>query len=287
MNIVLTGANGFIGNYFLRRYGNVHIIHPFSFLANDLETLELQGIDAVIHLSALVHQMGGASPDEYQRINVHQTLDLARKAKLAGVPHFIFMSTVKVYGEENDTPYTETSLCRPIDDYGKSKFRAEQELLALEDASFKISIIRTPIVYGHGVKANIRNLLSLVRISPFLPFGKIQNRRSMVYIGNLCHLVNEIVLQGQNGIFLAADDTPLSTSDFIKIISNKLHKKLYLVRIPFFATALKTLKPSFYQRLYGNLELDNTLTKEKLQLSNPYTTEAGIDAMIFREKELR
>ena len=278
--LLITGSNGFVGSYFINKYKNKYDIKTFSFLKDNINTLDCNTIDVVFHLSALVHQMGGASTEEYEKVNVTQTLQLAKKAKESGVKHFIFMSTVKVYGEETTNTYTENTLCNPEDEYGKSKLKAEKELLKFEDESFKISIIRTPIVYGYGVKANIKNLVSLVNKIPFLPFGKIENKRSMVYIGNICHLVDEIITQEKAGVFLASDDKPLSTSRLIELIAKNLDKKIYLVKIPFFESLLKTLKPSFHKRLYGSLEVDNTITKEKLNLVNPYSVEDGIRLMI-------
>lgn len=278
--LLITGSNGFIGNYFINNYKSKYNIKTFSFLKNDINTLDCNTIDIVFHLSALVHQMGGASANEYEKINVIQTIELAKKAKESGVKHFIFMSTVKVYGEETNSKYIENTVCNPEDDYGKSKLKAEQELQKLEDENFKISIIRTPIVYGYGVKANIKNLINLVNKVPVLPFGKIKNKRSMVYIGNLCHLVDEIIIQKKSGIFLACDDEPLSTSKLIEFIAKNIEKKTYLIKIPFFETLLKILKPSFHKRLYGSLEIDNTITKEKLNLINPYSVEDGVRLMI-------
>lgn len=296
--LLITGSNGFIGNYFINKYKNKYDIKTFSFLKDDINRLDCNSIDIVFHLSALVHQMGGASASEYEKINVTQTLQLAKKAKESGVKHFVFMSTVKVYGEETNSIYTENTVCNPEDDYGKSKLKAEQELQKLEDENFKISIIRTPIVYGYGVKANIKNLINLVNKVPVLPFGKIKNKRSMVYIGNLCHLVDEIIIQKKSGIFLACDDEPLSTSKLIELIAKNLNlvkrsgcgtitlceKKMYLIKIPFFESLLKILKPSFHKRLYGSLEVDNSITKQKLNLSNPYSVEEGIRLMIKGEK---
>ena len=281
--LLITGSNGFVGNYFINKYKNKYEIKTFSFLKNDINTLDCNTIDIVFHLSALVHQMGGASANEYEKINVIQTIELAKKAKESGVKHFIFMSTVKVYGEETNSKYIENTVCNPEDDYGKSKLKAEQELQKLEDENFKISIIRTPIVYGYGVKANIKNLINLVNKVPVLPFGKIKNKRSMVYIGNLCHLVDEIIIQKKSGIFLASDDQPLSTLRLIELIAKNLDKKIYLVKIPFFESLLKILKPSFHKRLYGSLEVDNSITKEKLNLKNPYSVEDGIKLMINGE----
>ena len=285
MNTLLTGSSGFIGSYFINNYSNKYNIKIFSFFKNDFKKLTLDNVNNIIHLSALVHQMGGASKDEYEKVNVIQTLKLAKKAKKSGLKHFVFMSTVKVYGEETNNKYTENSICTPEDEYGKSKLNAEIELLKLEDDNFKISIIRTPIVYGYGVKANIMNLINLVSKIPILPFGKIENKRSMVYIGNLCNLIDEIIVQKRSGIFLASDDEPLSTTTLIELISKNLDKKVYLLKIPFFESLLKIIKLSFHKRLYGSLEVDNSITKEKLNLVNPYSVEDGIRLMIKGDKK--
>jgi UDP-glucose 4-epimerase len=279
-NILLTGANGFVGSYFKSNYNNKYNINTFSFLNDSYKALDLSSINTIIHLSALVHQMGGASEEEYEKINVIQTMKLAKKAKESDVKHFIFMSTVKVYGEETDIAYDENSECLPKDDYGKSKLKAEQELQKLQDDNFKVSIIRTPIVYGYGVKANIKSLINLVKKVPVLPFGKIENKRSMIYIGNLCHLIDEIIIQEKAGMFLACDDEPLSTTKLIELISENLDKKVYLIKIPFFESLLKLVKLSFHKRLYESLEVDNSKTKEVLNLVNPYSVEDGIRLMI-------
>jgi nucleoside-diphosphate-sugar epimerase len=278
--LLITGSSGFVGSYFIMKYKNKYDIKTFSFRKDDIDIFDCADVDTVFHLSALVHQMGGASAQEYEKVNVTQTLQLANKAKESGVKHFVFMSTVKVYGEETNSVYTENSICNPEDEYGKSKQKAEIELLKLENENFKISILRTPIIYGYGVKANIKNLVNLVNKVSVLPFGKIENKRSMVYIGNICHLVDEIITQQKEGIFLASDDEPLSTSRLIELIAKNLDKNIYLVKIPFFESLLKILKPSFHKRLYGSLEVDNSITKEKLNLVNPYSVEDGIRLMI-------
>lgn len=283
MNILLTGSNGFLGSYFINKYTSKYNITTFSFLNDDFEKLDLNGINTVVHLSALVHQMGGASAEEYERVNVTQTLELAHKAKKSGVKQFVFMSSVKVYGEETDIAYREDSLCRPEDEYGRSKLKAEIELQKLKDNDFKVSIIRTPIVYGYGVKANIKNLINLVKKVPVLPFGSIENRRSMVYIGNLCNLIDVVIDKRISGIFLASDDKAISTTKLIELIAKELDKKVYLVKIPFFETLLKIVKPDFHKRLYGSLEVDNNKTKEILDFKNLYTVEDGVRLMLNGE----
>jgi UDP-glucose 4-epimerase len=281
--LLITGSNGFVGSYFINKYKDKYEIKTFSFLKDDISTLDCNDMDVIFHLSALVHQMGGASSEEHERVNVTQTLELAKRAKEAGAKQFVFMSTVKVYGEETESKYSENSECHPEDEYGKSKLKAEIELQKLENENFKVSIIRTPIVYGYGVKANIKNLINLVKKVSILPFSRIENRRSMVYVGNLCHLVDEVITQQKSGVFLASDDEPLSTSRLIELIAKGLNKKIYLIKIPFFETLLKIVKPSFHKRLYGSLEVDNTITKEKLNLKNRYSVEEGIKSMLNGE----
>jgi len=282
--VLLTGANGFIGSCFHTFYKEKYKIKTFSFLNNNLNSLNLNNINTIVHLSALVHQMGGASKEEYYRVNVDNSLKLAQKAKQSGVKHFIFMSSIKVYGEESDEVYKENTPCNPQDDYGRSKLKAEIELKKLEDSSFTISIIRTPIVYGAGVKANILNLIKLVDKVPILPLGNIQNRRSMVYIVNLCAIIDRIIELKKSGIFLASDDKPISTSNFIDLIAKALNKKIFLFSFSYFNLIVKKIKPSFYKRLYMSLEIDNSITKKELSLSNVYTTEEGINLMLKKEK---
>ncbi len=280
MKLLLTGSSGFVGSYFQSNYNDIYDIETFSFLKDNLDNLDLTQIDTVIHLSALVHQMGGATKEEYWRVNVDNTLALAQKAKQSGVKQFIFVSSVKVYGEESDTPYSETTKCEPIDDYGLSKLEAENRLREMADEGFTVSILRTPIVYGKGVKANILNLVKLVDRVPVLPFGGIDNRRSMVYIGNLCDMIDQIGKSGMGGVFLAGDDRPVSTTELIEIIAKAKGKNITLLNIPLFPELLKAVKPSFYKRLYESLEADNSWTKKVLGFENGVSTEKGIGKML-------
>ena len=283
-SLLLTGANGFVGSYFKSKYVAKYNIQTFSFLNDDFKSLHVEGVEVIIHLSALVHQMDGADKEEYEKVNVIQTLDLACKAKENGVKHFVFMSTVKVYGEETNVAYSETTACNPEDGYGKSKLKAEVELQKLESDDFKISIIRTPIVYGYGVKANIRNLIRLVQKVPILPFGNIQNKRSMIYVGNLCFFMDAIIEKQISGVFLVADERAISTTELIKLIAQALDKRVYLVQVPFFKRLLKLVKLSFYKRLFESLEVDNhdTIIRlfDKTKVSLPFSMEEGIKSMV-------
>ena len=136
--ILLTGANGFVGNYFLKKYSSSYEIITFSFLNDNFANLDLSNIDVVIHCSALVHQMQEASWELYEKINIHQTIQLADKAKKSGVKHFIFLSTIKVYGEESNKCYYENSRTNPTDYYSVSKLKAEDSIRNIESPNFKI-----------------------------------------------------------------------------------------------------------------------------------------------------
>lgn len=286
-DLLITGADGFIGAHLCKSLHQDYRVMTFSFANDEIKEYTFATISTVIHLAALVHRMDKIPEELYHEINVDKTVHFAAKAKASGVKQFIFMSSVKVYGEESETAYDEKSPCQPKDPYGQSKLDAENALLALADEKFRVAVIRTPVVYGEGVKANILKLIELVDMFPILPFGAISNRRSMVYVGNLTHLIAEIIKQEEEGVFLASDDLPLSTSGLIKKISAALGKPLFLSPFLPLEIGLKLLKPLLYQRLYGNLCLDNTATKEKLQLHNPFSTDEGIRRMVqwYREKK--
>lgn len=281
MKILLTGASGFIGTHFLQDAAE-HQITPVSLRSNSPAKLNLAGYDAVVHLAALVHQMQGAPEKEYFVVNSDLTLALAQKAKDEGVRHFVFISTIKVYGEETTkTPLDENSPCHPRDPYGMSKLTAEKELLAMQSKNFMVSIIRIPLVYGERVKANMLNLIKLCDRTPLLPFGGINNRRSMLYVKNLTAFINTLLAQRASGIFIASDSAPISTTDLITMISHALGKKLYLFTPPNgILTLLQKFKPALYQRLFASLELDPSESFKKLRFTPPFTTENGINAMI-------
>jgi len=281
MKILLTGASGFIGTHFMQDVIS-HDIMPLSLRDHTAESFDLKGYDAIVHMAALVHQMQGAPEEAYTAINCDLTLSLAQKAKNEGVGHFIFISTIKVYGEETTAiALNENTPCHPSDPYGISKLSAEKGLLQMASEDFTVSIIRIPLVYGEGVKANMLNLIKLCDKAPFLPFGGIENRRSMVYVKNLTAFIKTVLEQRNSGIFIAADTTPVSTTDLIQMITQALGKKLFLFTLPSYAIhLLERIRPSLHQRLFGSLELDPSESFKKLRFTPPFTTQEGIEAMI-------
>ena len=281
MNILMTGANGFVGQYLNAELSSAHHVKTLCFSTYN-SSEQLGEVDIVIHLAALVHQMEGAPEEYYFRINTEKTIDLAKRAKESGVKHFIFMSTIKVYGEKTASkPFNENSPCHPEDAYGRSKLSAEKVLRDMEDENFTVSIIRSPLIYGEHVKANMLNLMTLIKKVPILPFGGIFNKRSLVYVGNLVAMIQEIIIQQKSGVFLASDKHPVSTTQLVEMLADAMGKKRVLISLPsLFRKFLSNMRPALYERLFGNLEIDNRQTLQVLHFSPPFTTKEGISSMV-------
>jgi len=280
--LLVTGSNGFVGSSFINQYRNRYEFEKFSLLVKKLEDISFNDINIILHCAALVHQELEHSYEKYYEINVEYPYKLAKLSKENGIKQFIFISTIAVYGEDKEI-LMHDSICNPVTSYGKSKLEAEKELMKLNDDSFIVGILRPPMIYGKNAPGNIDTLVKFIKKLPIIPLGGIKNKRSFISIQNLCHLIDEIISQERAGIFLASDDKPLSTSKLIELIAKNLDKKVYLIKVPFLKNLLKFLKPSFHKRLYGSLEVDNTLTKEKLNLTNPYSVEKGIELMVKGE----
>ncbi len=287
MTLAITGSSGFVGTNFIRQVKDFQI-KEIDLLTQNVDEIDFTGVDSVLHLAALVHQMKGAPEEQYFKINRDLALDVAQKAKSQGVKQFVFMSTAKVFGESTtDKPaWDENSECNPQDAYGKSKLEAERLILGLQDEHFKVAIVRSPLVYGVGVKANMYNLVKLTDKFPILPLGGIKNRRSMVYVGNLVALHEHIIKTQARGIFIAGDAQPLSTTELTRKIATALGKNRMLLSIPFiFRSILKKVKPMIFERLFGSLEMDNSSTNIRLGFNPPYTTDQGIAEMVAWYKQ--
>lgn len=282
LNILITGASGFIGRNFIEACKD-YKIYTVSLKHTSIQDICFENIDVVLHLAALVHQMDGAPEEEYFKINHELSLRIAERAKQNKVKHFIFMSSAKVYGEssENGKPFDENSTCNPEDAYGKSKLRAEVDLIKLHDVGFTVSLIRIPLVYGTGVKGNMANLIRLIHALPVLPLGGINNKRSMLYIGNLVGFLKRVIDVKPPGVLISSDTKTISTTEIIRLISKAERKKIILITFPNFVYKIIGLvKPKIIHRLFSSFELNNGLSCKKLNFVNPYTTEQGIFEMV-------
>lgn len=280
MNILVTGSSGYIGNNLINKYKHLYRFYTFSLQHSSMEDIDFNGIDSIVHCAALVHQSIEHSYEKYYEVNVQYPLSLAKKAKENGVKHFVFLSTIAVYGETYEY-IDENTKCMPSTYYGKSKLEAEKKLQELSDDIFSVSIIRLPMIYGANAPGNIASLISIIQKTPLLPFGKINNKRTFLYIDNLLQVVELVLRTKQKGVFLIGDDDAVSTTKLINLIAIALNKKLILVKIPLFESCLKALKPSIHKRLYTNLEINCEKTKKHLGISSlAYKVEDAIRLMI-------
>lgn len=282
MKIAITGSSGFIGSSFIKNNSEFEILEV-DLISNMIEDIDLNGIDSVLHLAAIVHQTKGTEEDIYFKVNRDLAYETAKQAKSCGVKQFILMSTVKVYGEstDNSLPWNEKSICKPEDAYGRSKLEAEKLIKELEDDLFKVAIIRSPLVYGAGVKANMYNLIRLIDKFRILPLGGINNRRSIVYIGNLLALIHQVINKRVSGVFIPSDKYAWSTTQLCKIIAESIEKRVFFINVPVIVQKyISKIAPNSGNRLFGSLEVDCTKTNELLGFEPPFSTEQGMLQMI-------
>lgn len=281
LRLLVTGTGGFIGRRFLELNRDLFDLLPVSLRETAVEDIPLEGVDAIVHLAGKAHEMRPVPDQVYYDVNYTLTKKLAEEARKKGVPHFIYASSVKVYGDEAERMLDEKSPCVPTDAYGKSKLQAEEMLQHMSALNFKVAIVRPPLVYGPQVKGNMIRLLQLADKNIPLPFGNITNKRSMVYLDNVIHLINTIAEQQATGIFIAGDDAPVSTGYLISTIRKYLGKPANLLSIPGFARKLlQTVRPALYTRLFGSYIIDNSTTNRRLRFQPPVSTEKGIEEMV-------
>lgn len=295
MIIVLTGATGFVGQALLVKLaaqpaldlvavsrrtassfpaGIAHAQIADIAVATVWQSV-LQGAQVVIHAAARVHVMNDKTSDplaEFRKVNVNGTLSLARQAVAAGVKRFIFISSIKVNGESTgpNNPYSAESQPAPVDPYGISKLEAELALRALAaETGLEVVIIRPPLVYGPGVKANFLSMMRWLHKGVPTPFGAIDNRRSLVALDNLVDLIVTCVDHpaAANQTFLVSDGEDLSTTELLRKMAVALGKPQLLLPVPSWlldAGAAMVGKQALAQRLCGSLQVDISKTRELL-----------------------
>ncbi len=247
----------------------------------------LKGIDTVVHLAARVHVMNDTSDDPltaFREVNVEGTRQLADCAAVAGVQHFIFVSSIKVNGESTDEkPFTEKDTPNPEDPYSISKWEAEQLLREIEvRTGMSVTILRPPLIYGPGVKANFMKMIQFIEKGMPLPLGSVDNKRSLLGLGNfvdlICLCVEEEATKGET--FVVSDGQDMSTAELIEKIGLALNKKPFLVSMP--PALLRGLgrivrKQSMIKRLTGSLVIDSSKVRSMLNWQPPYSVEHELD----------
>jgi nucleoside-diphosphate-sugar epimerase len=309
--ILLTGSTGFLGRALIRRFcidGLFSLRAAYrkecQSLPKDIEAVRIgdlgsdtnwnhatENIDIVIHTAARVHIFNDDAQDslhEYRKVNVAGSLSLARQAVDDGVKRFIFISTIKVNGEstQKDHPYTLESVPAPIDPYGISKYEAEEGLSRLsQNTGMELTIIRPPLIYGPGVRANFLHLLHAIAGGVPLPLGSIRNRRSMIALDNLVDLIVNCTDHpaAANQIFLASDGEDLSTPDLIRRMARAMGRPARLYPVPpslLIAGACLLGKRDVAQRLCSSLQVDISKARELLGWKPPISVDDGLASVV-------
>ena len=302
IKILLTGATGFIGTPLVQklRASGIKVIgvtrkivkHQDDFFLREITPYTawddaLKGVDVIIHTAGRVHVMNEDGKDLleiYRDSNLRSTLNLANQAVTSGVKRFIFISSVKVLGEKtiDGVKFSPHSPYAPVDPYSISKMEAEIGLKKIaESSNLEVIIIRPPIVYGPGVKANFLRMLKLIQLGVPLPFGDLNNKRSMVFIDNLTDFVIICIFHknADNKIFMVSDGHDISVSTLFKKLGIYLDSRPILIPIPasvlLFLTKLGVLKSSL-PRLAEGLEVDVTKTMEILDWTPNFSVDEGL-----------
>lgn len=313
MKICITGATGFIGkalcqklierndvlaivrnlnNSALKKDKKLKLIEINDINENTDLKSHFKGVDCLIHCAAKAHSMKKVTPKEikdYQDYNVNLTYNLAEQAALANIKRIIFISSVKVNGEETriNSKFNHDDDPLPKDPYGLSKLEAEKILRKISARYNKIEfcIIRPPLVYGPGVKGNFLNLLKLISKGLPLPLGKINNLRSLIGLDNLVDLIICCIShpKARNQVFLASDCEDISTTDLINKLSKHMNKSIINFPLPVFLIRLAGKffnKSSEVEKLVGFLRLDASHTRNTLGWAPPYNLDYGLSQTV-------
>jgi len=322
VNILLTGSTGFVGQALLKTLTrptqekqaecsvsaalrtqsqtdtcssyncSTYVVGNLNAYTDWAEALANEQV--VIHTAARAHIMKDEVPDplaEYRKVNLEGTLNLARQAAQAGVKRFIFISSIKVNGEQTPLgkPFTPEDTPAPEDPYGISKYEAEQGLQQLaQETGMEVVIIRPPLVYGPGVKGNFASMVRLVEKGIPLPLGAIHNKRTLVALDNLVDLIITCIDHpaAANQVFLAGDGEDVSTTELLRGVAKAMGKPARLIPVPasiltMGATVLG--KKAVAQRLLGSLQVDISKAREVLGWEPVVGVEAALETAVNGE----
>lgn len=250
--VLITGANSYIGTSFekwLWQWKDKYVVETVDMIDESWKKKEFSKFDVVFHVAGIAHiKETKENAALYYKVNRDLVYEVAQKAKSDGVKHFIFLSSMSVYGMETGVINKDT-VPFPKSNYGKSKLQGEELIMPLEDSTFSVAILRPPMIYGKGCKGNYVRLEKFALNSPIFP--KIENRRSMIEIEYLCEFVKKLIDQDSRGLFLPQNEEYVCTSDMVKAIAEAHGKRIYMTKL--FNPLLKLLKVSTVNKVFGDL----------------------------------
>ncbi|TMO86287.1 hypothetical protein CWC12_14730 [Pseudoalteromonas ruthenica] len=308
-HIIMTGCSGFVGNNLLmklcesgykistlnRKKSLVSFQHKSvsHYYADDFaialeDALKNSSCDVFIHLAGAAHKPELTESD-YLKVNVELTKYLARKAAMLGCKRFIQLSSIGVNGSSSSTPFTASDIPAPKESYSRSKYLAEQEIQAIcASSDMEYVIIRPPLIYGPFAPGNFQKLVRLVKKTPIIPMGGIDNQRSFVSIYNLISFI-EVTIEHPNAaneVFLVSDEQDISTSDFVNKIISSYKQRTLLISLPWsiLRPALKLIgKEKALEKITSNVTIEMNKSISLLDWKPPLTIEESLEKSAFHE----
>lgn len=288
--ILITGANSYIGmsfeNYIKENYADSYTVDTVDMIDGTWREKSFVDYDVVYHVAGIAHSDSGKISAEkeklYRAVNTDLTIETAKKAKADGVKQFIFMSSAIVYGDSapmgKQKIITRDTPVNPANCYGDSKVQAEKGISPLNDDSFKVVILRPPMIYGKGSKGNYPTLSKLAQKLPVFP--KVNNCRSMLYIENLCEFIRLMVENEEQGTFWPQNNEYSNTSELVRMIADIHGKKIVLTKMLNWALPLARFVTGLVDKAFGNLAYDAGMSEYKVEYRK-----VGLEESIRRTEE--
>lgn len=261
--ILITGKNSYVGNSFAEwvgQYPDQYEIDKISLRNDAWKEVDFSKYDVVLHVAGIAHRKETKKNSNlYFEVNTDLAYKVSQKAKSDGVNYFVFLSSMSVYGMETGE-ITINTMPNPKTNYGKSKLQAEEQIKMLEDSSFKLAILRPPMIYGKNCKGNYPRLAQIAIKSPIFP--KIDNKRSMIYVDNLSEFIRVLIDKEKTGLFFPQNSDYVNTSELVELISLEHDKKIILTKL--FNPIIKILGGiNIVNKVFGDLIYDKSMSPYK------------------------
>jgi UDP-glucose 4-epimerase len=258
--ILVTGANSYIGTSFekwLQQWCDKYNVDTLNMRDGSWKNKDFSQYDSVLHVAGIAHiKETKENADLYYKVNRDMVYEVAQKAKTDGVKQFIFLSSMSVYGIESGVIDKDSPL-NPKNNYGKSKLQAEKLIVALEDDTYKIVILRPPMIYGKGCKGNYKRLAKFALKLPVFP--DMWNQRSMIYIDNLCEFIRLLIDDCKSGLFCPQNKDYVCTTEMVILIAGAHGKRVRLTKL--FNPLLKLIKSDLINKVFGDLVYKKSMSE--------------------------
>lgn len=269
--ILITGKGSFVGTSFeeyIKQYPDDYSVDTLDMLG-EWRDADFSQYDVIFHVAGIAHSDGGKISEDkkklYYAVNTDLAVEVATKAKADGVGQFIFMSSSIVYGQSykigKEKIVTADTPTAPENAYGDSKVKAEEGILPLESDSFKVVVLRPPVIYGRGCKGNYVTLTKIAKKLPIFPY--VKNERSMLYIDNLTRFVELMIKNGESGIFYPQNKEYVNTSELVRMIGAAEGKRVRLIKGFGWAVRLLGIFVGFANKAFGNFTYDAEISEYK------------------------